>query len=106
MPTKHISYQETGYFSKMICDYLLQKDSISSFYHLFPTIENFEKQMALKKEFSQSNREILSERLLVQYNNTTISEATQKNIQSLKNTNTYTITTGHQLNLFTGPLYF
>ncbi|HBS12012.1 MAG TPA: bacillithiol biosynthesis cysteine-adding enzyme BshC, partial [Flavobacteriaceae bacterium] len=28
------------------------------------------------------------------------------NIQSLLSKNTFTITTGHQLNLFTGPLYF
>lgn len=106
MPTTHISYQDTGYFSKMICDYLSQKDSLSTFYQLFPSIENFEKQINFKKEFSLSNRKTLSERLLVQYRNTSISEATQKNIQSLANPKTYTITTGHQLNLFTGPLYF
>ena len=35
-----------------------------------------------------------------------ISESTLQNIQLLKLSNTYTITTGHQLNLFTGPLYF
>ncbi len=31
---------------------------------------------------------------------------TSGNIQLLKDANTFTITTGHQLNLFTGPLYF
>jgi len=106
MPTTHISYQDTGYFSKMICDYLSEKDSLFSFYQLFPTIENFEKQIALKNDFSLSIRNTLSERLLFQYRNINISKATQKNIQSLANEKTYTITTGHQLNLFTGPLYF
>ncbi|TDA74551.1 bacillithiol biosynthesis BshC, partial [Halomonas marinisediminis] len=37
---------------------------------------------------------------------TNSSELTQKNIQLLKEENTFTVTTGHQLNLFTGPLYF
>ena len=31
---------------------------------------------------------------------------TQQNIELLEKENTFTITTGHQLNLFTGPLYF
>ncbi len=44
--------------------------------------------------------------LLKQYNGFSISQEVQNNIESLKNSNTYTITTGHQLNLFTGPLYF
>ena len=35
-----------------------------------------------------------------------ISEATYTNIELLKSEKTYTITTGHQLNLFTGPAYF
>ncbi|MET0760389.1 MAG: bacillithiol biosynthesis cysteine-adding enzyme BshC, partial [Flavobacterium sp.] len=34
------------------------------------------------------------------------SDLTQQNIESLSNSNTFTVTTGHQLNLFTGPLYF
>ncbi|MGB6268438.1 MAG: bacillithiol biosynthesis cysteine-adding enzyme BshC, partial [Olleya sp.] len=34
------------------------------------------------------------------------SQATLTNIQLLKNQTTFTVTTGHQLNLFTGPLYF
>jgi uncharacterized protein YllA (UPF0747 family) len=34
------------------------------------------------------------------------SHLTQQNIEALKVTNTFTVTTGHQLNLFTGPLYF
>ena len=41
-----------------------------------------------------------------QYSNITASEATLENIKSLENKDTFTITTGHQLNLFTGPLYF
>lgn len=41
-----------------------------------------------------------------QYSNVSISDATLENIKLLENKDTFTITTGHQLNLFTGPLYF
>ena len=35
-----------------------------------------------------------------------LSDLTQSNIESLESTDTFTITTGHQLCIFTGPLYF
>ncbi len=38
--------------------------------------------------------------------NVTVSNLTSENIAALKHKNTFTVTTGHQLNLFTGPLYF
>ena len=34
------------------------------------------------------------------------SNKTKENIQELLNDNTFTITTGHQLSIFTGPIYF
>ena len=41
-----------------------------------------------------------------QYAKVEVSEETQAKIDSLIEINTFTVTTGHQLNLFTGPLYF
>ena len=41
-----------------------------------------------------------------QYKGVNASGATLENIEKLATENTFTITTGHQLNLFTGPLYF
>jgi bacillithiol biosynthesis cysteine-adding enzyme BshC len=41
-----------------------------------------------------------------QYASVETSALTNQNIQSLANPNTFTVTTGHQLNLFSGPLYF
>lgn len=107
MPTDCISYQKSGYFSKLIVDYLDEKPEIQSLYHRFPTLENFEAQINEKsKNFSLENRLILVEALKNQNQNVTISANTQSNIELLKSENTYTITTGHQLNLFTGPIYF
>lgn len=107
MPTDCISYQESGYFSKLIVDYLDEKQELKPFYNRFPKIENFKDQIAEKQQnFPEANRKVLAAELEKQYLNFDISEATQKNIQLLQSNNTFTITTGHQLNLFTGPLYF
>ncbi|RMA58514.1 bacillithiol biosynthesis cysteine-adding enzyme BshC [Ulvibacter antarcticus] len=107
MTKQSIAYKDTGYFSKLMCDYLDEASSLQEFYGNFPKLANFQKQIALKKEsFSAESRAVLVDSLQKQYKNITLSEATQKNITSLSEENTFTITTGHQLNLFTGPLYF
>ncbi|MCK5815147.1 MAG: bacillithiol biosynthesis cysteine-adding enzyme BshC, partial [Flavobacteriaceae bacterium] len=51
-------------------------------------------------------RKCLVASLKNQYSNSKTSELTAVNIESLSKENTFTVTTGHQLNLFTGPLYF
>ena len=107
MPTDCIRYQNSGYFSSLIVDYLDQKSSLNSLYNRFPTIENFEAQITEKAaNYNQENRKLLVAALQKQYQNSTISEATENNILALEQANTFTITTGHQLNLFSGPLYF
>ncbi|MCB9335549.1 MAG: bacillithiol biosynthesis cysteine-adding enzyme BshC [Flavobacteriales bacterium] len=105
MTKNAIPYHKTGYFSQLIIDYLAENDNLSSFYNNSYSIEGFEKQISEKQQ-SEDVREVLVNSLLKQYNGFSISQEVQNNIESLKNSNTYTITTGHQLNLFTGPLYF
>jgi len=107
MPTDCISYQNSGYFTPLMNDYLDQKENLQSLYNRFPTLENFKEQILEKQDnFSIENRKVLVSALREQYKNVTISDLTNQNISALKEQNTFTITTGHQLNLFTGPLYF
>ena len=108
MPTDCISFQNSGYFTDLIIDYLNQKPSLMSLYNRFPTLENFEKQIEEKNNNFNSidKRQILVAALKSQYQNLDISQTTSNNIQLLSDSKTFTITTGHQLNLFTGPLYF
>lgn len=102
-----ISYRDTAYFSDLICDYLGEQAQLRSFYQHFPHLENFEKQCIEKKEnFPKVHREILVESLEHQYQKVETSTITKENIAALAKENTFTITTGHQLNLFSGPLYF
>jgi len=107
MPNDCVTYQNSGYFIPLIVDYLNQKSELKSLYNRFPTIENFKHQLEEKGEnFPIENRKILVDSLKKQHTNFQISEATSNNIELLNQPNTYTITTGHQLNLLTGPLYF
>ena len=107
MPTDCISYQNSGYFSKLIQDYLDQKPEVQPLYNHFPLLENFEQQIIEKQaNFNHNNRIPLVESLTRQYENIEISDATKQNIELLALPDTFTITTGHQLNLFSGPLYF
>ncbi len=107
MPADCLSYRETNYYSKLISDYLDQKEELKPFYNRFPSLENFEPQMEDKKRvFTSGKREVLVKALEQQYAALDRGEEVSTNIQSLLNENTFTVTTGHQLNLFTGPLYF
>lgn len=104
---KTIPYKDTGYFSKFVRDFLDEQDSLRSFYHRFPSLEAFEEQIEEKqKQFPVRTRRLLAKRIMFQYGENSLSQSTLTNIGLLQETTTFTITTGHQLNLFTGPLYF
>jgi bacillithiol synthase len=107
MPIDCISYQNSGYFSPLMNDYLDQKTNLQSLYNRFPTLENFEGQILEKQaNFDNTSRKTLVSVLQKQYLNIETSALTKQNIDTLSNSNTFTVTTGHQLNLFSGPLYF
>ncbi|MFE3870280.1 bacillithiol biosynthesis cysteine-adding enzyme BshC [Flavobacterium sp. ZS1P70] len=107
MPTDCISYQNSGYFSSLMNDYLDQKNNLYSLYNRFPKLENFEDQILEKQSnFDNNNRPVLVSVLQKQYLNVETSALTKQNIEDLALPNTFTVTTGHQLNLLSGPLYF
>lgn len=102
-----LPFKKTGYFSELICDYLDEKEELKPFYNRFPNLKNFGGQIEEKaNQFPEANREVLYESLNKQYTDFTITKKTQDHIKQLKEPITFTVTTGHQLNLFTGPLYF
>ena len=111
MQKNSLSYRDTNYFTPLVTDYLDQKENVKQFYELFPTLENFGRQIISKKDNYSSNsgsekRDVLVKILKGQNRDLKVSEATKKNIDLLQADTTFTVTTGHQLNLFTGPLYF
>lgn len=93
------------YFEKIIWDFIQQTlpPSLLSDYFDVKKIELHLHKFNTERAF----RALLAHTLLKQAQSTSnTSPATFQNIQLLNNSNTFTITTGHQLNLFTGPLFF
>lgn len=102
-----IPFKKTGYFSSLISDYLDENKRLKPFYNRFPEIEEFKAQIDEKsKTYTPANRKILNQALQQQYKGVKASKITLSNISALVNKNTFTVVTGHQLNIFTGPLYF
>ena len=101
----HVPYGSTGYFSRTVSDYLHREPALSPFYRHQPDIGGIKAAIAARKNFA-TPRTLLKEVLLDQYEGLPVSEQLAKNIALLENENTFTITTAHQPNIFTGPLYF
>ncbi len=109
METDCIPFKETNYFSSLITDYLEGAEFLNDFIHYQPHLDSIQEAISSKK-FSESKREVLVNQLNGQYKASKIklskSPLVEANIQALKASKTYTVTTGHQLCLMTGPLYF
>ena len=110
MPTtcSTLPYAETGAFSGLLTDYLAQKPALAPFYHRFPARENFGAQIEEKQaSYTPEARKRLVTALRDQYGLAPEPEpAIEASLLLLAEPTTFTITTGHQLNLLTGPLYF
>lgn len=105
MLTQTIPLEETDCFSKSFIDYVKQHKDLAPFYETYPVIENF-KGVIEKRNFPKGQRDILASSLIRQFEHLNISREVSSNIEKLRDSKTFTITTGHQLNIFTGPLYF
>jgi len=100
MDCQYLPLAATGQFSSLFLDYLDQKPALTPFYSQFPTLDAFPKQIQ-QRPFSDENRQTLVRTLERQY----AGLPNQPDLSVLAQPNTYTVTTGHQLNIFTGPLY-
>src|SRR5688500_3058572 len=106
MQLDKIALADTHAFSPFFLDYIEQKESLKPYYNRYPSLENFAGQIAEKSLFPAENREVIVSALQDQYDGFQLSPRVAENILLLKNKKTFTVTTGHQMNIFTGPLYF
>lgn len=104
-----IDYKDTESFSPAIIRYIEGDQALAPFISCPPNQRGF--QQALSNRQVTGDRAILVSVLKSQYSRIFNSETddaglVKENIERLLSDNTFTITTGHQLNIFTGPLYF
>lgn len=105
MRVEKLPFENVQAFSKMFVDYCNNDPALAPFYGEKPTIAGFG-DILKRRQFSQNSRDILVTALKSQYASLEHHEAVDQNIDLLAKHKTFTVTTGHQLNLYTGPLYF
>lgn len=100
-----ISFSDIQSIPQLVKDFLNQK--IEGFENNTFSLDHFKDQIHLKQNtFTLDQRQILSDVLEKQLSGLTLSSKQKENLEKLKQPNTFTITTGHQLNLFSGPVFF
>ncbi|HVM88165.1 MAG TPA: bacillithiol biosynthesis cysteine-adding enzyme BshC [Puia sp.] len=102
---EQLSYKQTGYFSKIIIDYLENNQLLKLFYQHPVSMEGIKSAIHEREKFS-TNRKTLADELKKQYNHVDSNHKVNTNIEKLLFENTFTITTAHQPAIFTGTLYF
>lgn len=101
----HLPYRQTGYFSRIITDYLNQAVQLTPFYSHAVTDEGLKAALEARKR-SPVNRKVLVDALQEQYRGAKPAPLVEQNIKRLGEDNTYTVVTAHQPAIFTGHLYF
>jgi bacillithiol biosynthesis cysteine-adding enzyme BshC len=125
-----ITYRSSGLFTALINDYIETKGTAQSFVNYAANKEGYKKAIEQRASFP-TNRKVLVEVLQNQYtqlakdinvanvqnknNNNALNNSLNTkeafalvnvNVNLLLKENTFTVTTAHQPNIFTGPLYF
>lgn len=102
-----VPFHSTGLFPKLTTDYLEHKQDFGDFTDFPLSNKGFSERIEyLKSSFAQEKRERLAEVLCYQYAEMgLLTPELQTHINQLKEGKTFTVTTGHQLNIFGGPVY-
>lgn len=103
---QHTDIHTAGTLNLLVSDYLKQKNSLKPFYSHYPNMDGMNAAIA-QAQYDYLDRETLVNKLKKQAESVqNTSHESALNIERLKLKNTFTVVTGHQLCLFTGPLYF
>jgi bacillithiol biosynthesis cysteine-adding enzyme BshC len=98
-----IPFERTGQFPDLFLDYVREDEKLRKFYDQPDNDAGFLANSSLS--FDEGKRKSLVEVISAQYTQTGISPDAAL-LKKLSEKNTVTVCTGHQLCLFTGPLYF
>ena len=98
--------RQTGFFTDQQNTLINGQEELLPFINHVFSKQNFSKQIEEKlSNYPDYNRIVLSNHLKKAYSGYQMTEKLQKNLDSISSKRTFTITTGHQLNLLTGPIY-
>ncbi len=102
-----VSRKASGLFSDLSNQLTTRQQTFSDLITEPFSLSAFENQMKRKAQhFSELKRRVLVATLQEQYAGFENAKVVQENILKLQKNNAFTITTGHQLNVLTGPIYF
>ncbi|MDE3124357.1 MAG: bacillithiol biosynthesis BshC, partial [Bacteroidota bacterium] len=101
----YLPIASTGFFSAIATDYVQENQQLRQFYQHSVSLDGIKAAIDARKQ-AQNHRELLHSVLLEQYKGLQLSSTQQNNLAAILNQNTFTVTTAHQPNIFTGPLYF
>lgn len=100
-----LNFTEISAIPLLIKDFL--EDRLPEFQENRFSLSNFKQKIEEKSEnFSTEKRQRIYAALKHQLSEITLTSLQQQNLEILQETNAFTITTGHQLNLFSGPVFF
>lgn len=107
MHKESIDRKGSGMFSDFQLELAEDQIRLQPFLQQIFHVDNVLEQISLKSPYFDSNkRATLVDAIATSYSTIPHTERTQHNLELLRDTTTFTVTTGHQLSLLTGPLYF
>ena len=101
----NLPYGQTGYFSKIVVDYINQAPALRAFYKHPVSEEGLRASIAARQQYA-GNRTLLVHELKRQYSQVPSHDLVQQNIEKLAEDRTFTVCTAHQPCIFTGSLFF
>lgn len=106
MQIQKISYAQTNYFSQLVLDYLAETDKVRPFYEFPCNLQGIGKAVRqMQTHYTADRRQSLCQILAKQYHSLLPNATVEQQLQLLAKSNTLTVTTAHQPNIFGGPLY-
>jgi len=100
-----IGYEQTGAFSRLVTDYLARNENLRPFY-AYPVSLAGLREAIRERESHPTDRTTLVQVLQDQYQSLPVAGPVARSLELLEKETTFTITTAHQPNIFTGHLYF
>lgn len=106
MNASYVPLSDSGLYAELMMDYIEGHPQLRPFYSFSPAMATFEMAMEVRKKFP-IHRQVLATELKIQHKDYfSRFPKLEQQIHALNDENTFTVTTGHQLCLATGPLYF